>query len=198
MDTHRPLVAAVVLAAGFSRRLGRSKQLLPWRGTTLLGHTIAALQSAGISQIAVITGHDAAAVVIALNGTAVTIVHNPDFHEGQGTSVACGARWAMQCNAHRVLFVPCDQPFLTAQHISLLLAADPHADAVMPMVGGRPTSPVLWIDHCLPRLAQLTGEQGGRQLFVRGEVTPTYVAFAAPELLQDIDTPEDYAALCAI
>ena len=198
MSNERPQVAAVVLAAGLSRRLGRSKQLLPWRGTTLLGYTIATLQSAGVSQIAVVTGHDAAAVVAELAKTSVTVVHNPDYAEGQGTSVACGARWAMQSDARRVFFVPCDQPFLSAQHISALLASDQQAAAVMPRVAGRPTSPVLWADHCLFLLTQLTGEQGGRQLFANGAVTPTYIEFTTLDLLQDIDTPEDYAALCAI
>lgn len=197
MTAHAQSVAAVVLAAGLSRRLGRSKQLLPWRGSTLLGYTVSTLLHAGISRIAVVTGHDASAVASAVADLPVTLVHNPDFVQGQGTSVACGARWAQQCAIDRVLFVPCDQPFLSAVHIAMLLAADPHAAALVPRVEGQPTSPVMWAATALPLLAQLSGEQGGRRLFAEGSIKPTYIDLAAPELLCDIDTPEDYAALCA-
>lgn len=197
MTGHAQPIAAVVLAAGLSRRLGRSKQLLPWRGTTLLGYTVATLLDAGIVHVGVVTGHEATAVAAALAHLPVTLLHNPDYQHGQGTSVACGARWAQQINVQRMLFVPCDQPFLATSHITTLLAADPHAAAIVPRVAGQPCSPVIWAASALPLLAQLAGEQGGRTLFADGSITPTYVDLGAPELLCDIDTPEDYAALCA-
>ncbi|MFN7472032.1 MAG: NTP transferase domain-containing protein [Roseiflexaceae bacterium] len=196
LERHDTTVVAVILAAGLSRRLGRSKQLLPWRGTTLLGYTIDVVRAAGISDIAVVLGHDAAAVRTALADRAVVFLENADYAMGQGTSVACGARWAQQRGCRRVVFLPCDQPLLTATHLQTLLAAHPSAAACMPRVGQQPTSPVVWGAQTLEILSQLSGPTGGRQLFAAGTVVPTYVDFDAPELLRDIDTPEDYAALC--
>jgi molybdenum cofactor cytidylyltransferase len=195
---HDTTVAAVILAAGLSRRLGRSKQLLPWRGTTLLGYTIDVVRAAGITEIAVVLGHDAAVVRTAVADRTVVFLENADYVMGQGTSVACGARWALQRTCQRVVFLPCDQLLLTTAHLLTLLAAYPSAAACMPRVGQMPTSPVVWSAHTLPFLTELSGATGGRQLFAAGTVVPTYVDFDAPELLRDIDTPEDYAALCAI
>ena len=189
-------VVAVILAAGLSRRLGRSKQLLPWRGTTLLGYTIDVVRAAGVPDIAVVLGHNAAAVRTAVADRAVVFIQNADYASGQGTSVACGARWAQQRGCRRVIFLPCDQPLLTATHLVTLLAADPSAAACMPRVGQQPTSPVVWGAQTFAALTQVSGQSGGRQLFAAGTVVPTYVDFDAPELLRDIDTPEDYAALC--
>lgn len=194
--SHDTTVAAVILAAGLSRRLGRSKQLLPWRGTTLLGYTIDVVRAAGISEIAVVLGHDAAAVRTAVTDRPVVFIDNPEYASGQGTSVACGARWAQQRTCRRVVFLPCDQPLLTAAHLGTLLAAHPAADACMPRVAQQPTSPVVWARHTLGLLATLRGATGGRQLFATGTLVPTYVDLDAPELLRDIDTPEDYDALC--
>lgn len=196
LERHDTTVVAVILAAGLSRRLGRSKQLLPWRGTTLLGYTIDVVRAAGISDIAVVLGHDAAAVRTAVADRPVVFIDNPEYASGQGTSVACGARWAQQRTYQRVVFLPCDQPLLTAAHLGTLLAAHPAADACMPVVAQQPTSPVVWARHTLELLTTLRGATGGRQLFATGMVVPTYVDFDAPELLRDIDTPEDYAALC--
>ncbi len=191
-------IAAVVLAAGLSRRLGRAKQLLPWRGTTLLGYTIAVLQATGITHIAVITGHEASLVASAVTDPLITCIMNPEYATGQGTSVACGARWALTTGCQRVIFLPCDQPLLTTTHLTTLLNAFPDADACMPRVADQPTSPVVWSARTLPLLTHLQGAQGGRQLFGAGTVMPVFVDFDAPELLRDIDTPEDYAALCAM
>ena len=195
-DRHDTTVVAVILAAGLSRRLGSSKQLLKWRGTTLLGYTIDVVRAAGITEIAVVLGHDAAAVRLAVADRTVVFLENADYAMGQGTSVACGARWAQQRACRRVVFLPCDQPLLTSAHLLTLLAAHPSAAACMPRVGQQPTSPVVWSAHTLPLLTELSGATGGRQLFATGMVVPTYVDFDAPELLRDIDTPEDYEALC--
>jgi molybdenum cofactor cytidylyltransferase len=163
----------------------------------LVQHAVATVRAAGIATIIVVVGHQAPAVRAALVDAAVQFCENPDYAAGQGTSVACGARAAQQLQAQRVLFVTCDQPLLRPEHIQRLLDAPP-APLNMLRVDGKPTQPSLWDAATVPLLAGLSGDHGGRQLITAGRVTPTYLDIAAPELLFDIDTPEDYTTLCAL
>ena len=127
----------------------------------------------------------------------VTCITNPAYADGQGTSVACGATWlSAQPTVDAVVVMMCDQPWLTAAHITSCVEAWAHQRpaVLIPRVDGMRTNPVIWAAHTLPLLAQLQGDQGGRVLFTHGAVTPAFIDIAAPELLRDIDTMADYTA----
>ncbi|MFM2031310.1 MAG: hypothetical protein RLZZ297_75 [Chloroflexota bacterium] len=190
-------VVAVVLAAGLSRRYGAPKQLLPWRGTTLVRHSVATLVAAGITHIAVVVGHAAAAVRAACADASVAYVENAAYATGQASSVVCGVHWAQTHGAARMLVMPCDQPFIAPHHIQALCAAPP-AQVSMYQVAGQPCQPSLWAAETYPLLSTLTGDAGGRALIYRGLLTAQYLAADTPALATDIDTPAEYAALCAL
>ncbi len=189
-------VACILLAAGLSRRLGQPKQLLPWHGSTLVRYSAGVAYAAQLNPIVVVVGHRASDVQAQLTDVPVTCITNPAYADGQGTSVACGATWLMTqpaCDA--VVVMMCDQPFLTATHITDCVTAwaQHRPDVLIPRVNGTRTNPVIWAAHTLPLLAQLSGDQGGRVLFTQGVVTPSFVDMDdAPELLRDIDTTDDY------
>ncbi|MFM7679357.1 MAG: NTP transferase domain-containing protein, partial [Roseiflexaceae bacterium] len=192
-------LACMLLAAGLSRRLGQPKQLLPWQGSTLVRYSAQVALAAQLDPIVVVTGHHADAVQAQVHDLAVTCIYNDAYADGQGSSVACGARWLLTqspaCDAVVVLL--CDQPFLTAKHVTQCVAAWAlhRPDVLIPRVDGVRTNPVIWAVHALPLLAQLTGEQGGRVLFTQGVVTPAFVDIADKDLLIDIDTHADYLAV---
>lgn len=191
-------IVAAVLAAGLSRRLGRPKQLLDWHGIPLVRHSTQIMCDAGVDRVGVIIGHSAAHVRMALTGLTVDLTMNPDFADGQGSSVACAARWAIAQEADALVIGLCDQPLIRAAHVQQIVAAWSLSQpaVLVPRVLEQPTNPVVWSRPLLGELSGLTGEQGGRLLFQRGIATPTWYDMHAPELLEDIDSEDDYQRLC--
>ncbi len=191
-------IVAAILAAGLSRRLGRPKQLLDWHGMPLVRHSTNTMIAAGIDRVGVVIGHQAAHVRLALAGLPVELTMNPDFADGQGSSVSCAARWALAQDADALVIGLCDQPLLQPAHVQAIVTAwsETQPMVLVPRVIQQPTNPVVWSRSLLPELQRLTGEQGGRLLFQRGVATPTWHDLQTPELLEDIDSEEDYQRLC--
>jgi CTP:molybdopterin cytidylyltransferase MocA len=191
-------IVAAILAAGLSRRLGRPKQLLDWHGIPLVRHSTQTMLDAGVSRVGVIIGHQAAHVRVALAGLPVDLTMNPDFVDGQGSSVACAARWANEHDADALVIGLCDQPLLQSAHVRQIVSAWSASQpaVLVPRVNQQPTNPVVWSRALLAALSTLTGEQGGRLLFQRGVATPTWYDMQTPELLEDVDSEEDYQRLC--
>jgi molybdenum cofactor cytidylyltransferase len=153
---------------------------------------------AGVARVGVIIGHQAAHVRVALAGLPVDLTMNPDFADGQGSSVACAARWAIEHDADALVIGLCDQPLLQSAHVRQIVSAwiASQPAVLVPRVKQQPTNPVVWSRALLAELSTLTGEQGGRLLFQRGVATPTWYDMQTPELLEDIDSEEDYQRLC--
>jgi molybdenum cofactor cytidylyltransferase len=191
-------IVAAVLAAGLSRRLGRPKQLLDWHGVPLVRHSTQTMIDAGFARVGVIIGHQAAHVRLALAGLSVDLTMNPEFADGQGSSVAWAARWAIQQDADALVIGLCDQPLLQSTHVQQIVTAwsVSQPEVLVPRVNQHPTNPVVWSRALLAELSTLTGEQGGRMLFQRGVATPTWCDMQTPELLEDIDSEQDYQRLC--
>jgi CTP:molybdopterin cytidylyltransferase MocA len=191
-------IVAAVLAAGLSRRLGRPKQLLDWHGIPLVRHSTQTMMDAGFARVGVIIGHQAAHVRLALAGLSVDLTMNPEFADGQGSSVAWAARWAMQQDADALVIGLCDQPLLRPTHVQQIVAVwrATQPAVVVPRVNQQPTNPVVWSRALFADLQVLTGEQGGRLLFQRGVATPTWCDMHDPDVLEDIDSEEDYLRLC--
>jgi CTP:molybdopterin cytidylyltransferase MocA len=191
-------IVAAILAAGLSRRLGRPKQLLDWHGIPLVRHSTQTMLDAGVARVGVIIGHQAAHVRVALAGLPVDLTMNPDFADGQGSSVACAARWANEHDADALVIGLCDQPLLQSAHVRQIVSAWSASQpaVLVPRVNQQPTNPVVWSRALLAALSTLTGEQGGRLLFQRGVATPTWCDMQTPELLEDVDSEEDYQRLC--
>jgi molybdenum cofactor cytidylyltransferase len=202
-------VAAVVLAAGTSSRWGGavSKQLEPWRGEPLARRAARqAVESAAVD-VVVVTGESAELVEQSLAGLAARPVRNPDFRGGQATSVRAGlAALAgnvdsdVDSDVDGALFVPCDQPLLSAGTLDLLIArfaelADRRGRAVVPSHRGRRGSPVLIGRDLFPLLAALEGDEGGRRVLATRPELVVEVELESADPLTDVDTLADLRAL---
>ena len=114
--------AAIILAAGLSRRMGaQNKLLLPVGGVSMVYHVVSQYAGALDGPITVVTGHEAPQVEKALNGLNVTCVYHAGFADGQQSSVAFGLRHCPQADV--VLIGLADQPLLRSADITSLLAA---------------------------------------------------------------------------
>jgi molybdenum cofactor cytidylyltransferase len=149
----RGRVAAVVLAAGGSKRFGRPKQLLSWEGDTLLGHVVDVALASGAEPVVVVLGHQADACRAALGGRPVQVVVNPDWAQGQSTSVRAGLA-ALPANVSGALFPLVDQPGVTPDLTNALIKRHQAtlAPVVWPEYQGRRGNPVLFDRDIFPHL----------------------------------------------
>jgi molybdenum cofactor cytidylyltransferase len=191
-------VAGVVLAAGESSRFGSPKQLLDWQGRPFVRAAAETALAAGLDPVVVVTGAHQREVQAVVADLPVLLIHNPEFAEGQGSSVRSGiARLSTSEfeNVSAAVFLLSDQPHIPAELVRALgnRYFETLAPVVATMVDGRRGNPVLFDQRTFPLLRSLTGEAGGRQVF--SVFSPVYVPWLDYRIALDIDTPEDYDRL---
>jgi molybdenum cofactor cytidylyltransferase len=186
-------VAAVVLAAGRSTRMGGPNKLLADIARRPLVRIAAEEALASRAKpVIVVTGHQREQVETALAGLPVQFVHNPDFADGLGTSVRAGIA-AVPADADGAIVCLGDMPQVDAGLIDRLIAAfDPDQGAlvVMPTFEGRRGNPVLWSRRFFPDLTAIEGDVGARHLIGRYSEAVVEVPLAGKAALVDVDTPE--------
>ena len=185
-------VAALVLAAGGSRRLGQPKQLLPFRGATLLDATLATARDAGLPQVVVVLGGAADAVRESVDLTGVDDVLNRDFGDGCATSIRT-ALAIVEEDADGVVLLLGDQPGVTVATIeALVVGARGHAVGVCSYDDG--LGHPLWFDRSMfATLASLHGDKAVWKLVdADRDVARVRIAGGTP---RDVDTWDDYRSL---
>ena len=190
-------VAGVILAAGASRRLGHPKQLLRYRGETLIHRTVRLARAAGLAPLQVVVGHRGREVAAALGefGAAAAVVTNPDWRRGMGGSLARGIA-SLPPEAAAALVLVTDQPQLSAALLGVML--ERYRSGGPTLVACRYASGALGVPALFARchfaeLAALSGERGAGALFARHAAALAAVSFPAGD--RDVDTPADAAAL---
>lgn len=187
-------IAAVILAAGASERLGRPKQLLDWHGKPFVRQVAETALASGLSPVVVVTGADAELTEAALNGLDIMIVRNEAWKLGQSSSVKAGLA-ALGERIGGALFLVVDQPQLPGALIQALRAehATSLAPIVAPMVDGNRSNPVLFDRSTFADFATIEGDVGGRAIFAKHKVT--WVPWLDASLAIDVDTMDDYDRL---
>lgn len=192
-DTREIQIAAIILAAGGSARMGQSKQLLPIDGQPMVRQVTAAVCAADLAQVVVVTGAQAEGVSKALAGLPVEVVVNEAWAEGLSRSVGVGLR-ALRPEIQAALMVLADQPALTAELLNSLAARyrTTGAAIVVPVYQGRRGNPVLFDRSLFGELLAVEGDRGGRVLLARHGSRIEQVEVDSPAVLLDIDTRADY------
>jgi molybdenum cofactor cytidylyltransferase len=193
-----PPVSAVVLAAGGSRRMGQTKQLLPIAGQPMVRRVVQAACQAGLAQVVVVVGAEGERVAEVLAGLEVDIVHNPAWEQGMSTSLRAGLD-ALRPEIEAALLVLADQPGLTPAMLRAVVNGyrTSRAPIVAPFYGGRRGNPVLFARALFAELRQVEGDQGGRALLLRYEQEVVHVHMDDAAILLDVDTRQDYEGLCS-
>ena len=182
-------VAGIILAGGGSRRFGQPKLLEILDGETLIRRAVRAARDAGLDPMVVVLGADGPAVREALGELDVQFTNNPDWAEGQSSSVRAGLQM-LAPNVDGAVFLLADMPLVDAGLVSALV--DTYRKSLEPIVapwtGERWGNPVLFDRTTFEALSRIHGDQGGRVLF------KTYSVEAVPwgqSAMLDIDTPDD-------
>jgi molybdenum cofactor cytidylyltransferase len=186
-------VAAVVLAAGSSSRMGRNKLLLAIEGETLVRRATHAALAARLDPVVVVLGHEAQQVGAELAGLPCVPVVNPSHGEGVRTSLQAGVTRAAASPAGALVVILADMPFVTAAMIGTVV--DRHRATAAPLVVSRygdvDAPPILYHRSLYAELLAMTGDRCAKQVVRRHRAEAAVVAW--PELcLRDVDTPEDY------
>ncbi|MGC2289511.1 MAG: NTP transferase domain-containing protein [Thermoplasmata archaeon] len=189
-------VTALVLAAGASSRMGRPKPLVPLLGQPLLARVLATVRSIDPAETVVVLGASAKQVRDGVDLRGTTIVVNPDFGEGMGSSLRRGAAAAAP-SAAPLLIVLGDQPFVHANTLRALLRrhASGGAKILVPTFEGVRGNPILLDRAVLPELASLRGDVGCRAIFPGHTADLVEVPVNDPGILIDVDTPAELARL---
>lgn len=193
-ETHRR-IAAVVFAAGAGTRMqGRIKQLLPWRGKTLVENAIAIATQSKVNETLVVLGAHAADIRAVVRQTGARVVLNREWADGHAASIRAGLN-ALPPGIDAAIFINADQPWLTSQVIDALIQRCRETDApiIAPYYAGKRGSPVLFNRKYFFELARLQGEQGGRALLANYPVER--IDFADASFGVDVDTLEEYNKL---
>ena len=188
-------VAAILLAAGRSRRMGAFKPLLPFGTQTVIESSIANLRAGGVNDIVVVVGYRGDEIRRQLKTAGVSLVANPDPDTPMGVSIALGvAEIGGQFGA--VMIAPADHPAIPGRTIKLILHEwEGGATLVQPEHETRGGHPVLIDQKYFDELLQLDSERGLRGFFERHRSETRRLPVNSPLIARDMDTWQDYVAL---
>ncbi|HYY57490.1 MAG TPA: nucleotidyltransferase family protein [Pyrinomonadaceae bacterium] len=190
-------VAAILLAAGRSRRMGAFKPLLPFpEDRTVIEACIANLLDGGVDTLVVVLGHRADEVRARVSYLPVSFAFNLDAESEMSVSVARGVE-QLPTEVETILIALSDQPAIPPEIIGFLIAERRRSGArlVVPEYSGRGGHPVLIDPGLRPELLQLDAERGLRALFLAHRDEVLRVPVASPYIARDMDTWDDYRAL---
>lgn len=197
------MIPAIVLAAGLSRRMGRFKLTLPWGGQTVISQVIATLEAAGVTEIAVVTGHRAEEVAATLSMSLARVVYNPHYAAGEMLSSIQTGLYALNSQSladhtslpPAVLLCLGDQPQMEVATVRTVLAAGASSDwaqIVVPSYQQRAGHPILLPNWLWPEILACAGTL--RDIMALHRRQTRYLVVDTPSILADLDTPEDYNA----
>lgn len=188
-----PRIAAIVLAAGQSRRMGAENKLtLQIDGKPMLRHTLEQVTTSQVTETVVVTGHQAADVTALLAEMSVSVVHNPDYASGLSTSLATGLG-ALPDDCDGALVCLGDMPAIRADHLNRLIAAFNPVEGraiCVPVHEGKRGNPVIFDRRFFAEMRDVAGDTGARHLIGEYGETVVEVPFDDDAVLTDIDTKD--------
>jgi molybdenum cofactor cytidylyltransferase len=188
------MIAAVVLAAGLSRRMGRPKMTLPWGGRTVIGQVVQVLDQAGVDEIVVVTGGAHEQVESALTGLPARISFNPRFTEDEMVFSLKTGLSELGTHIEAALIALGDQPQVQPQVVKSILETFKQTTAplIIPSYHLRRGHPWLVARPLWSSVLDLEPGKTMRDVINQHADQIYYLNVETPSVLRDLDTPEDY------
>jgi len=187
--------ALILMAAGASERMGEPKQLLEFRGETLLRHAAKVATGSVCQRVFVVLGSSAERMRPELSDLPAEIVENARWAEGMGTTIGVGVRAARAADLDAVILALADQPLVTSQVFNRIVSA--HRSTGLPIIASQYSGtvgvPVLFANEFYDALLALEAAQGCKELILKHAAKA--MRLDCPEAAIDIDTPAEYRAL---
>ncbi|WP_159473130.1 NTP transferase domain-containing protein [Dyadobacter sp. 3J3] len=189
-------IAIVILAAGKSARLGQPKQLLPFKGKSLISHCVEIAREV-VENVIVVTGAERKRIESELKNSSVEIAHNSEWEEGMASSIRTGLTYVTVKNPgiNEVIFMVCDQPFVTSDLLRKLIREKEIStrSIVASYYSEIAGTPVIFDKSIFPELMELTGDVGARKIIIKSKDRMSTVDFPLGNV--DMDTADDYKKL---
>ncbi|MEJ7693677.1 nucleotidyltransferase family protein [Daejeonella sp.] len=189
--------AIIILAAGRSSRLGSPKQLLSYRGKTLLQHSIDSAKQTGSNKVIVVLGSGKDLIGNKIDTAGIEIAENPDWESGISSSIKAGinALKKIAPDVDALILMVCDQPFADAEILKALIKKQTESGKAIVgcMYENTKGTPALFHSSLFPDLLALKGDTGAKKLFKKYKDAASFVSFKNGGI--DIDTSEDYQNL---
>ena len=197
-NNQQTYISGILLAAGLSTRMGEPKQLLPFRGSTIIQTVVNNMLQAKFDEVIVILGHCADRIQPVINDLPVKTVINPNYHDGMLTSVQAGVRSIhniTDCNQFAFSIMLVDQPLISSAVIDNVIDAYISNDKgiVLPSYKNRRGHPVIFNKKYVNEILKLGSDsEGVRTLYKLHTNDIHYVNVDTNAILRDIDNKEDY------
>jgi molybdenum cofactor cytidylyltransferase len=195
------MIPALVLAAGKSTRMGQTKALLPLGAETFVSRIVGTFRAAGVEDVVVVVGHDAARVSDALSQLEPPprIVLNPEYESGQLSSILAGLRAIDRPGVTAMLLTLVDVPLVSPETVRavLLRYRTNSAAVVRPVSGSRHGHPVLIDRKLFPQLRAANPASGAKPIVRANASDAGDIEVDDEGAFTDIDTPDEYAAAAA-
>ena len=187
------MIAAIVLTAGKSERMGGPKALLSFRGRTFLENILDAISRSSVRHTVIVVGHHRQEIERCITSP-VRIVFNANYEKGMITSLQAGIR-SLPAETRGALLFLVDHPLVDPQTIELLIANLAEDRIVVPIFEGRRGHPVLFGAAIMQEILALSPSEGANIVVRKDPSRIVQVSVNSPGILVDVDTPEDYQTL---
>ncbi len=191
-------VAGILLAAGTSTRMGKTKQLLPFGEKTLIERVLVEALNSELDKVVLVLGYQAVQIKKIINPVSpqpkLSIIENRQFKQGISSSIIAGLSEIENTHDH-VMILLGDMPFIHRDLINLLIRRYLQSGLLIAAIKGqdRPAHPMIFSRQLYPELMILRGDVGARSLFTKYSEKVCLIEPEGPYDAKDIDTPEDYA-----
>jgi molybdenum cofactor cytidylyltransferase len=189
------VISAIVLAAGESKRMGQTKQLLDWEGRTILQRVLENLSRSQVDEAILVLGHEAERIQQTLDTHKVKVVINKNYKAGMITSIQQGLI-NLNDKVEAFFIVLADQPAVGPEIFDRLIIefrrGTPQKSIILPTFRGRRGHPALFRAKYQKEALRIEGDVGFRQVLQEHPEEILTVEMDTDSILQDIDTPDDY------
>ncbi|WP_435255572.1 nucleotidyltransferase family protein [Tenacibaculum sp. A30] len=187
--------AILILAAGNSSRMGKTKQLLPYKNATLLEWAIEQAQKSVVKNVFCVLGANKEVIEKQLTSNIVEIIYNPNYKDGLSTSIVKGIKFLLNYNFDSVLIMLADQPHVTSEYLNSLIEASKNnpSKLIASNYQGSVGVPAIFPKNYFNDLLDLKGDKGAKNFLL--QQNNNVIKVNSTQNLLDIDTPEDYQYL---
>jgi len=188
-----PLISAIILAAGESRRMGEPKQLMPLGKTTILERTVDNFLNSEVHDVIVVVGYRAEEVISLIADRSVAIAVNSAYREGMSTSIVAGLS-LISDKIQGVMLALADQPFIDSHTINHLIEAfgAHNKNIAIPVYQGKRGHPVIFAIKYKEELLRLKGDIGGKEIIGQHPDDILEVTVNCEGICVDINTVDNY------
>lgn len=188
------MISVIVMASGYSRRMGRNKLLLPYNNKTIIENVLDNILQSGLKNIILVSRDENILEKGSIRNN-VTPIYNPNALQGQSSSIKLGILNSPDCDGF--MFATGDQPLLDLETLKLLVEAfENNKDKIIvPVFKGKNGNPVIFPASFKTDLLKLSGDSGGRSIIAKNIDKVLFIEVKNEYVLWDIDTEEDYDKL---